>query len=178
MKLRIIPIAVTAAISAVLLFGGWYIFQNITAFQPLEQIVKDIPGVVSAKPDIGRDTVTVDITFNEDANIRKVYDTIAHEGSKVIGDRQLKLKIEQPDQSPKLNDIWAASLFDIAQAMERRQYKEIPAAMQKIAASHTGVSAVSEMDESNVYITLKDGNAVKYVVLPRNPERIGVWPDA
>jgi len=178
MKIKVIPIAVTAVLSAALLIGGWYIFRNVTAIQPLEQIVKAVPGVTAAKPVIGNSSVTVDVSLNNTANIRTVYDSIAREGHSVIGSKKLRLTIQEQEKSPELDDVWSTILFDIAQAMETRKYAEIPIAMKKLEANHPGITAVSEMDDTNVYITLRNKETVKHIVLPRTPDQMGVWPDA
>ncbi|MFB9329622.1 hypothetical protein ACFFSY_27105 [Paenibacillus aurantiacus] len=178
MRIKVLPTMMTAVLSASLLIGGWYAYRNVATVQPLEQIVKEVPGVANATPVVGRDNVTVQLTLKPDANIRKVYDTIAEKGDSVIGNRTLELQIQNKQADEKLNDIWSAKLFDIAQAMENRQYAQIPAAMVTIENQYKGVTATSEMDETNVYITLKDGEAVKHVILPRTPNQLGVWPNA
>ncbi|TYP77719.1 hypothetical protein [Paenibacillus methanolicus] len=178
MRIKVVPTVMTAVLSASLLVGGWYAYRNVATVQPLEQIVNEVPGVTAATPVVGRENVTVQLTLKPDANIRKVYDTIAEKGDTVIGDRTLELQIENKQADETLNDIWSAKLFDIAQAMENRQYAQIPAAMAAIEQEYKGVTATSEMDDKNVYITLKDGEAVKHVILPRTPNQLGVWPNA
>ncbi|MCQ6557990.1 hypothetical protein [Paenibacillus mendelii] len=178
MKIRVLPTIITAVISAALLIGGWYTYRNFAAVKPLEQIVQSVPGVDTAKPVIGRDAVTMELTLNKDANIRNIYDQIAREGESVIGSRELRLNIQGEQSDSTLNDVWASVLFDVAQAMETRKYTEIPAAMKQIETQYKGVQAASEMDEVNVYITLKDGASTKYIVLPRTPDKLGVWPNA
>ncbi|UVI32435.1 hypothetical protein [Paenibacillus spongiae] len=178
MKIRVIPTIITAIISAVLLIGGWYMYRNFAAVQPLEHIVQSVPGVEKAKPVIDRDSVTMELTLNNEANIRSIYDQIVREGASVIGSKQLRLDIQGAKDDSSLNDVWASVLFDVAQAMETRKYTEIPAAMKQIETQYKGVQAVSEMDDVNVYITLKNGADTKYVVLPRTPDKLGVWPNA
>ncbi|MFC4103682.1 hypothetical protein [Paenibacillus xanthanilyticus] len=178
MRIKVVPTLMTAVLSASLLVGGWYAYRNVATVQPLEQIVKEVPGVTAATPIVDRENVTVQLTLTPEANIRKVYDTIAEKGNSVIGDRTLELRIENKQADEKLNDIWSATLFDIAQAMENRQYAQIPAAMIAIEQEYKGVTATSEMDDKNVYITLKEGEAVKHVILPRTPNQMGVWPNA
>ncbi|MBB3109326.1 hypothetical protein FHS18_001378 [Paenibacillus phyllosphaerae] len=178
MNIRIMPTVVTAVISAGLLVGGWFAYQNVATVQPLEQILVDVPGVTEAVPNVQRDAVTVSLKLDNDANIRDVYDTILLEGEHVIGDRELRLQIDNSKSDEILNDIWSSVLFNIAQAMETRQYTGIPTAMEQIESKYEGVTATSEMDDMNVYITLKHGAAAKYVILPRTPEQMGVWPNA
>lgn len=180
MKIRLIPTVITVVLSASLLVGGWFIYQNVATVNPLERIVAEVPGVIGGKPVISNDTVTMDLTLDKDANIRNIYDTIAGEGKSVIGSRELKLSIQPAasEDQQKLNDVWSSVLFDVAQAMDHRNYSDIPGAMKQVEKKFTGVKATSEMDEENVYITLRDGDSAKYIILPRTPDQMGAWPNA
>src|SRR5438874_2575783 len=80
--------------------------------------------------------------------------------------------------SPLIDKAWGYVLFDVAQAMETHRYATVRDALDKLSAKFPGVTTVTEMDDDNVYITLRDAaaKAVKFVVLPREPATIGVWP--
>ncbi|BBH20948.1 hypothetical protein Back11_22930 [Paenibacillus baekrokdamisoli] len=180
MKIRVMPTVIIAIVSASLLVGGWFIYQNVATVHPLERIVAQVPGVLEAKPVVSNDAVTVDLTLRKDANLRVVYDTIATQSQSIIGTRELKLAINQDSgtKQKELNEVWSSNLFDVAQAMEHRNYSEIPTAMKHIEQNYSGVQATSEMDETNVYITLKNGDSAKYIILPRTPDQMGAWPNA
>ncbi|WP_274651605.1 hypothetical protein [Paenibacillus humicola] len=178
MKIRVIPVIVTAVLTACLLVGGWYVYRNVSTVQPLERIAQDVPGVTAAKPVIGSDTVTLDVKLAPDADIRDVYQSIVQNGAAVIGSRGVKLNVLEEQGGKRLDDAWSSVLFQVAEAMDHRKYSEIPAAMKQVEKQFKGLEARSEIDDTNVYITLKDGNAAKHVVLPRTPDKIGVWPDA
>lgn len=178
MKIRWLPVVITAVLSAIILVGGWYIYRNVATVRPLEQIAATVPGVKEAKPVINRDSVTIELKLDKNADVRDVYDTIAREGGSIIGSRELKLQIDENPDQKRLNDVWSSVLFDVAQAMDHRNYSDIPAAMKRVEQQFTGVHASSEMDDVNVYITLVDGDSAKHIVLPRKPEQLGVWPNA
>ncbi|MNJ43105.1 hypothetical protein D3C77_380960 [compost metagenome] len=74
--------------------------------------------------------------------------------------------------------MWGQTLFIVAQAMENKQYTEIVSAMQHIEQANANVAASAVIDDTNVYITLSDGNHSKYVILPRIPQKMGVWTNA
>ncbi|REE94321.1 hypothetical protein A8990_101113 [Paenibacillus taihuensis] len=177
MKFRMMPAVLTAVISAGVLVGGWFTYHSVAAVKPLERIVAGTPGVVESTPVINRNAVTIDMKLDRDANIRDVYDHIATEGNDIIGDRELKLDFGDTKPSKQLEDVWSSMLFDIAQAMDHREYASIPEAIKQVQAKHPGVTATSEMDDVNVYITLKDETSVKYMVLPRTPNQMGAWPN-
>jgi hypothetical protein len=177
MKLRIYPTLITVLVTGVLLFGGWYLYRSFAIEQPLSRIISDVNGVSSSKPVIGRDTVTVKLQLKQGTDIRDVYHRISTDSASIIGGRQLKIDINQtPD--PNLERLWSSMLFQVAEGMEKRTYSEIPKALSLLEAQNEGLKASTQMDETNVYITLQNGQAVKYIVLPRIPETIGVWPNA
>lgn len=178
MKIRPLPVVLTAVITAGLLIGGWFTYRNEADLKPLDRIATSAPGVVNAQPVVGRSSVTLNLTLNRDANLRNIYDTIATKGNDIIGSKDLKLNIEKAGSSAALDDVWASMLFEVAQAMDHRSYADIPAAMKQAESEHAGIQAESEMDDTNVYITLKDGKGVKYIVLPRTSNTIGAWPNA
>ncbi|MBW7473400.1 hypothetical protein K0T92_01420 [Paenibacillus oenotherae] len=178
MKIRVLPAVLTAVLSAGLLVGGWYTYRNVATLGPLESIVADMPGVSSAAPVIGRDSVTMEITLDRDANVKDIYETIAREGESVIGGKELKFDIQEDGKQQELDKVWSTVLFDIAEAMENRHYTAIPAAMSRLEKQFSGIEASSEIDEVNVYITLKNGETAKHIVLPRTSEKLGVWPNA
>ena len=43
--------------------------------------------------------------------------------------------------------LWSSVLFNVAQAMDHRNYSDIPAAMKQAEQKFTGIKATSEMDE-------------------------------
>ncbi|WP_139999498.1 hypothetical protein [Paenibacillus paridis] len=175
LKPRVIPIIVTAAITAVVLFGGWAIYNQVAVAAPLEQVVNGVSGVASSdKPVMNRNQVDIRLSLAPDANLKDVYQSIASNGKKVFGDRTLSLAFDG-DSSKQLDQLWNQSLFAVAEAMENKTYSSIPAAMNEAAKSMTNVSVTTEMDDINVYVTLKDKEAVKYVVLPRNSAQLEAW---
>jgi len=136
-----------------------------------------IKGVTAYDPIVTDDRVTVEITLDGTVNLAEVYRNIREQAGSSLGGRELDLVIRQ-ERNEKLEKIWSSALFTIAQAMETRRYADIPEAARKLEAAHSGLSVETEMDEYNVYLTLKLDGAVKYVVLPRQPAVLGVWPNA
>jgi len=175
MRPRVMPVIITAAITASVLFGGWAIYNQVAVAAPLEQVVKEVQGVVSSdKPVMNRDQVTIQLELTPDANIRDIYESIAANGKDVFGDRKLKLEIKGKSNK-QLDDLWYASMFKVAEAMETKTYSSIPNAMNDAAKSMKDVKVTTEMDDTNVYITIKNTEAVKYVVLPRTPGQLEAW---
>ncbi|MNH47235.1 hypothetical protein D3C79_1103730 [compost metagenome] len=62
--------------------------------------------------------------------------------------------------------------------MENKQYTEIQDTLDQMERQYGALQATAAMDDDNVYVTLTDGTASKYVILPRVPQKLGVWPNA
>ncbi|MGG6311962.1 hypothetical protein [Paenibacillus macerans] len=177
MKLRIGPIAASVAISALVLFGGWFLYRQWAIERPLENIVNSYDGVKNVQLELKPDELAVKLDLAPGTDIGGLVRQIEKDGKAQIGSRSLKLDVVD-NSSPALDELWEEALFTVAQAMENKQYTQINAALKRMEQSNDQITAKAEMDDENVYVTLTDGQASKFVILPRTPERMGVWPNA
>jgi len=177
MKLRILPLTLTAALSAALLFGGWFAYRHYGVEQPLDRVAAGIPGVESANVQMTTGQVKVDVKLAPDADVGEVFRKMKQDGAGTIGTKELALTVSGTNVQA-LDKAWSYALFDVAEAMENRQYTGIRDAMDKLQSKYPGLTAATDMDEDNVYITLREGGAAKFVILPRQPATMGVWPNA
>ncbi|GAB6990261.1 hypothetical protein [Paenibacillus pini] len=173
MKLRAIPIVLTVVVSASVLFGGWFVYRQVAEQSPLQQIAKDYKGVNNAQFDINRNLVSLKLDLKPDANLPGLIDQINKKGKSIIGTRPLKLDFVD-HSSDKLNQFWDQAMFPVAEAMESKTYTQIPTKLMEMAKT-LGIETQAEMDINNVYIRLSDGKASKFLVLPRDPAKMGVW---
>ncbi|RUS48216.1 hypothetical protein [Cohnella sp. AR92] len=177
MKLRILPVTITAVLSAALLFGGWYAYGHYGVEKPLEKVASALPGVVSAETSNSVNKVVLKVELNSDADLADIYHKVQVDGKQAIGGKTLELVVNEPENE-QLEKAWRSALFDVAEAMDHRQYSGIREAMNSLMEQNPGLTAQSEMDDTNVYVSLKLGDAAKYVILPREAQQIGVWPNA
>lgn len=139
--------------------------------------IHHIQGVKGAKAEFNRDRVTLTLTLAPDADLAHVVSQARRASQPYIGKRQLSVDVESSD-SAKLESIWQKALFDIAQAMETKKYSDIPAALEKLQSNRQDFSAATQMDTDYVYISMKDDQGgSKFVILPRHPNKMGVWPN-
>jgi hypothetical protein len=178
MRIRWIPALVSVAVGVGLLFGGWFTYEQLAVKGPLEKAISKLPDVVKSTSSFENGTANVSLTLAEGADLRTVYDQLRTDGASVLKGRELKLDVSGAVSSEVLNKLWSTVLFDVAQAMETKMYSQIPAALDKLAAANKGLTVNTEMDETNVYVTLHKGEAVKYVILPRTPATMEVWNNA
>jgi hypothetical protein len=174
MKLRLLPIIITVLTSSVVLFGGWFIYHSMAVESPMNKVISQVQGVQSVSTNVNNTQVTVNLQLKNDADIRNLYRKISDQGGSLLGSRELKLNLAS-NTSPQLEAWWSSALFEVAQAMETKQYAKIPAALQAKAGQVPNLKVDTAMDETNVYVRLTQGDFSKYIILPRTPAQIGVW---
>ncbi|GIP32434.1 hypothetical protein [Paenibacillus sp. J2TS4] len=176
MKLRVVPILLAVVCSSLILFGGWFMYRSYAMETPLNELVSQAQGVEQVQMELSNQAVNIKVKLNGEANLREIYQKVATEGANIIGKRQLTIQVEN-NSSSDLDQWWSLVLFDIAQAMDTRQYSQIPATLEEKTATLPGLQAVTEMDDNNVYVRLTHEGKSKYIILPRVPARLGVWPN-
>lgn len=176
-KLRPWPIVLSSIITVVVLFGGWYGYRSLTIETPLSDLVHQLPEVDNAELTVKDSNIEIDMKVKPEANIRELVKQVYADTKEIAGNRTIKLHIA--DRSNEALDTWwANALFDVAEAMELKQYGKIPQVLQERAQLLPGIGIQTEMDEQNVYVKLTQGEAYKVIVLPRVPNQLGVWPNA
>ncbi|WP_239614232.1 hypothetical protein [Cohnella mopanensis] len=185
-KIKIIPLTITAALTAAILFGGWFTYRHYGVEQPLDRVANSIEGVESAKVVMSNGHVDIKVKLASDANLGDVYRLIKNKGASEIGNKELELSATAAatdtsvtsQSNARLDKVWSYALFNVAESMENRKYSGIRDTMSKLSEQFPGVTVTTDMDEDNVYISMHDGDAAKYVVLPRQPAMLGAWPNA
>ncbi|WP_058301627.1 hypothetical protein [Gorillibacterium timonense] len=176
MKLKVLPILIALLTSGTLLFGGWFMYRSYAMENPLADLVKKNAGVEQVDATFSNKQVVVNLKLTDGANLRHLYQSIVTDGASLVDGREVKLQIDS-QSSDAIDDWWSKALFGVAQAMDNKQYSDIPKLLNEQAQSVPSLQASTEMDSENVYIRLSDGKNSKYVILPRVPASVGVWPN-
>lgn len=176
MKLRFIPVMISVIVSSAVLFGGWFLYDSLAMENPLSRIVQEQPGVARSNIEIGGSKVKIEVTLGPDANVRELYKAIVEKGASIIGKRQVELAVTNTS-TPEMDRWWSNALFDVAEAMDGRRYASIPGALEAKKATYPGLQVFTEMDDTYVYVHMTDGTHHQYKLLPRQAQRIGVWPN-
>lgn len=173
-KLRIVPLVTTVAISAVVLFGGWFAYSQFAVQAPLKKLVTQYDGVKNVQFDITQKQVDLKLDLDPKTDLSGLVQHLTVDGKSLLGSRKLKLTVV--DHSSKtLDEWWSKALFPVAEAMDNKKYTEIPATLEKLKEGSPNLTVNSAMDSDNIYVTLTDGKASKFIVLPRVPGQLGVW---
>jgi hypothetical protein len=174
MKLRPLPIVISLVLSVAVLFGGWFTYRSMAMENPLLELVHASDGVEQVQLDVKKNQVSFQLELSKDASLRQIIQHIRNDGAKTIGTRSLNIQVTNPS-SPALDAWWSDQLFTVAQAMETRNYAKIPQTLSERASQLDGLNVFTEMDDRNVYVRLVAGDDSKYIILPRTPEKLGVW---
>lgn len=180
MKLRLVPVLITSVLSATLLFGGFFVYRHFAVQEPLQKIVSQYDGVNNSHISINRNEVTLKLDLAPGTKLRELVQYVSEEGKSVIDGRALKLDVEQ-NSSQLLDEYWDKAMFSVAEAMESRKYTLIPAQLDRLKEQYPqykDVIATTEIDDTNVYVSLSSGEDSKFIILPRKPATLGVWNNA
>jgi hypothetical protein len=175
-KLRLVPLFVSIVISSLVLFGGWFVYNSIAVKSPMSKIINDIEGVEQADAEFHRDQISIQLSLFPNASLREIVHQIHLQGSSIIEERNLEVQVMNPS-SPALDKWWSTALFDVAQAMENKQYSDIPSRLDALKGELSNLQIDTEMDQTHVYIRLVHGKDSKFIMLPRMPVQLGVWTD-
>ncbi|CAM3397432.1 hypothetical protein [Marinicrinis lubricantis] len=175
-KVRPVPMMISAVITAVLCFGGWFAYQQFGVKSPFLNTIHQMDGIESADVSFSGSKVVLDLTLQQDASLNAIVQQVKTEQKEALQNKQLELQVHN-ESSPELDGWWSSVLFDMAQAMDHQAYSEIPAILEKYAGELEGLQASAEIDDNNVYIRLVHGDASKFIILPRTPASMGVWPN-
>lgn len=172
-KLNPVVIILSSVVAVIVLFGGWFTYNKFAVESPLAELINEQPSVEKATIELTDSELAVNLEVNSDINIREVMNVIYTEGKSMLGNRDVNLNVNE-QSSPELDAWWSTVLFDVAEAMELKEYSRIPEALNDKAAALDGLQVTTDIDEHNVYIKLIHKDAMKIVMLPRTPSQMGV----
>ncbi|OWR29151.1 hypothetical protein CDO73_15915 [Saccharibacillus sp. O23] len=168
MKIRILPVALTAALSLIVLLGGWFLYRQNALERPVEKMLSQYPGVTSAQVTITQNKALLKLDLQSNVDLRAMIAQLRKEEGSLLGDRSIALDIAD-HSTPEIDDLWKQASFSVAEAMANKRYTMIPDTLSKIQNGHGGYTISSGMDEQYVYVSLSsssDKNANKYIILP------------
>jgi hypothetical protein len=173
MNLRLKPVVISMVTASVLLFGSWFSFQYWGVTQPIEDQVGNIDGVRLVKQEKTDAQLILHVEVQPDVRLREVKAQLEKDMAELLAGRSLVLQV-QDRSSDELERWWGEHLFQVAESMDLRQYAAIPEHLQQITNDINDSKVIVEMDETNVYVQLYEGDHYKFIILPRE-SRMGVW---
>ncbi|HEY8530374.1 MAG TPA: hypothetical protein VIL22_11910 [Paenibacillaceae bacterium] len=169
--------AAAALLVLAALLGGWTAWRHYGMEQPLHRLAQQMPGVLEAETEWEADRVRMRLRLAPDADLAAIVRRLETEGSAALGRRTLEFEFAA-ESGERLERIWQDAFFEVAEAMEHRRYSEVRDLVLGLAERHPGIEATVRMDDRYVYIRLKDGDRVKFILLPRETDAPEVETDA
>ncbi|PTM58771.1 hypothetical protein [Desmospora activa] len=166
------PVAVTALIvSLLLLFGGYTLFQWTNLERPLKQTIAETPTVTAKEITVSPDKITIRLEADAHFSLTQQYPSLQKQLTAIAGGRPLEIEmLDHPDKT--LNQAWGEMVFGVEEGLAHQRYSAIPAAVKK--ATPSGAESYVVMDDSHLYIEIKQGEARLYRILPLHKKESGV----
>lgn len=176
-QIRWLPLIVTMAISAVILFGGYTFYRSQIMEKPLTSALTNIEQVEHAEVVWNPSELKINLSLKPTTEIAPVMEQVYDIAKKEANSRKLNVEIVNDASNVHIDQFWNKALFAVAEAMSHQRYGDIPIRLEELAKQDQGVQVETSMDEQNVYITLKNGSSHKTILLPLQGSSMGVWPN-
>lgn len=159
-------VVIVSIVSLLFLFGGWYLYQNISVKNPINEAVSSLDGIKVTNLAIDKNNVNLSINLYDVDDFQVTYELIEKTVDPYLQSRSLNIEIVN-NGNQSLNYAWNRSYFYIAEAIDKKEYSLIPLAIDNMKEEYKLDQAAYTMDEKNIYIDLHQGDAALYIVIPR-----------
>ncbi|MGO0061055.1 hypothetical protein ACTID9_13730 [Brevibacillus fluminis] len=165
MTLRRLPIMLSFLVTMVLLFGGWYLYQQMEVKEPLKTEVQQMTSATLTDLKVAKDQVIVKLHVTNPDTFPQEYRQLQKELQAYSNGREID--VEVTNQGEQLKKIWTDGQFAVNEAIELHEYSKIPQLVAAWKQTYKLDSAVAKMDDSTIYIYMKNGQQDFYAMLPR-----------
>lgn len=163
-KLKWQVVIVTVALMLAVLLGGFNLYQNRILPEKIAKDIKSSQYVKSADVSIGNSGYIANIKLSKIDNLMTAYTSI----EKIINKYPVKIEMRIIDNpNDKLNNIYYEDQFAIYQAIQNGDYIEMSKIVDK-NSNDKGVKTNIYIDESNIYLSIYDGQNYLYKIIPRS----------
>ena len=167
MQIRIKVVAIVLVASLVLLFGGWFAYQQYEIEKPLKEEISQIDKVSLNDVVFNKDEIDIEVTFTRVDDLESTYRDV-YEAANKYNKRDKRINIIINDsRNALLSTTWKEAQFTIQEGVSTHRYSIIPAYFDELASVNGDINHDVAIDEQFVFITLKNGNSELYSVIPR-----------
>lgn len=168
MKIRPLPIFLSFLFSAILLFGGWYGYEEQFVKKPIRDEIGKLKGVSLKKLTPLKDSVAVDVSIQDPKEFKNNYNAIEKIVQEKSGGKAVSIHLDVPKSS--LDILWDKNQFAVAEAIDLHQYSRIPQIFDDLVAKKIITQKECWIDDRLIYIYMTDGHSSFYKVLSRTKE--------
>jgi hypothetical protein len=170
----IVVILVSAAVGFGLFYGVNLLLVNRTITKPLEDSIRQVPGVLTVKVAEGAGRLKIDIALDRVPDFHETYSSLVKRISEITGKREYELNILD-HRDELLEMAYYRMHYDIEEAIATGGFSTMAGALD-LKAKGLGLSGSRVfVDQKGVYLQIESGAGYLYAVFPRMP---GATPPA
>ncbi|MGD9677077.1 MAG: hypothetical protein AB7V16_01770 [Vulcanibacillus sp.] len=152
------------SVSLIILFGGWYLYQENNIKEPITNSINDITGVTVDEIKLDINEIELNLTLEKIDKLQVTYNSILNKLQPYLNNRDLTININS-NPSDDILEAWSNSYFSIAEAIELKNFSLIPETVLELKKDYSLDQAICTMDNQNIYIKLQQGESSLYIVI-------------
>ncbi|RXT13953.1 hypothetical protein [Ammoniphilus sp. CFH 90114] len=168
MNLRAMPVLLSLIFTLVLLFGGWFTYQQFYVQKPIEAFIKEKSQVTMHDMQINKNQVNLYLDFTNPDTFVNDYKEIREFVATTVPGKSVSIQLSKHGED--MLNLWEEEYFGLAEAIRKQEYSRIPEIIEEMGKKRQLEKTVARMDEQNVYVFLQSGAQHLYAVLPLKEE--------
>ncbi|WP_232696391.1 hypothetical protein [Brevibacillus daliensis] len=165
MKLRKGPMFLSLLVALALLFSGYFLFQKVQIEKPLMEQAEQMTSAKLIDFSMQKDKVTYKFEVTNPEQFVIDYPKLIDAIKTYAPEKAFDIMLTNQDES--LQPIWNEGLFGLIEAIETKQYSNIPELLSEWKETYKLDEAFGRIDDKYVYIFMKRGEDEFYKVIPR-----------
>lgn len=158
-------VIIVMSVSLILLFAGWFLYQENNIKEPIINNVNKVNGVTVDEIIVNTKVIELNLSLQHIEDLQVTYKEILNVIEPHVNNRELKININS-NPSDEIIDAWNSSYFYIAEAIKQNKYSLVPETIDNLKQDYSLDYANCTMDEKNIYINLQKSNSSFYIAIP------------
>lgn len=145
-------IVLSCSLTAVLLFGGWFLMQYLNTERPIQDWIEERDGIEMISLENGQDSLRVNVRFVDHEVFGQDYLAFHEYLKKTAGAKEVHIHIapEQGENHP----FWLEQSFSFVELIRHEQFTQLKGHIEKLEQDGLIVSGNAMMNSDLVFIYL------------------------
>ncbi len=161
-------ILVSAATGFGLFFGANLLLVNRTVTRPLENSIRQVPGITSVRAQDTSGNLRLNVTLGQVEDFHETYSSLTRRILEIVGKREYELNILD-NRNPQLEHAYYLMHFDIEEAIATGGFSRMATALEQKSRDLDLSGSRVFVDSKGVYLQIESGPSYLYAVFPRVP---------
>lgn len=159
-----IPIIIVSLLAGVaLFFAGQWLYQKYSFNEPLNAALSSNQSIESFSVSSEGNVLQVDVSLKYDADMMLSYKELRKELANSMGKKNYQLNLGD-SRDDVLRQVWYNSHYAVYQAAFQGNFQDMAAAVNRESRA-SGVDAIINIDQENIYLRLKhQGHTLDQVI--------------